>query len=132
MLDQLIEIQPMPEEFNSTKAVELCNDCGKQTEVKFHYVGLKCPNCGSYNTKTLSTTGFPQITPEAARDFMQQAQSAVDSHMNGNEEETEESDDEDKEEEEEANNNNHHEQQNGQNGSPSTNPNQRDWTLIVN
>lgn len=29
----------------------LCNDCGSTSEVQFHIVGQKCPNCKSYNTR---------------------------------------------------------------------------------
>ena len=28
-----------------------CNDCNKNFQINFHPVGLKCINCGGYNTK---------------------------------------------------------------------------------
>ena len=41
-LDRSIESQPMPEEFRDTKAWVYCNDCSAKTEVKYHWLGLKC------------------------------------------------------------------------------------------
>lgn len=41
-LDQSIESQPMPEQFRDTKAWVYCNDCSAKTEVKYHWLGLKC------------------------------------------------------------------------------------------
>ncbi|PAL61339.1 hypothetical protein CEJ83_21220, partial [Acinetobacter baumannii] len=29
----------------------LCNDCGKTSNVQFHVLAQKCPNCKSYNTR---------------------------------------------------------------------------------
>ncbi|CAL5349627.1 unnamed protein product [Camellia sinensis] len=31
----------------------LCNDCGTKSEVQFHIVAQKCPNCKSYNTRQI-------------------------------------------------------------------------------
>eukprot|EP01118_Nematostelium_gracile_P006363 TRINITY_DN2050_c0_g1_i1.p1 TRINITY_DN2050_c0_g1~~TRINITY_DN2050_c0_g1_i1.p1 ORF type:complete len:375 (-),score=82.59 TRINITY_DN2050_c0_g1_i1:156-1280(-) len=59
--DQLLAAQPMPPEFANAKANILCNDCGTKGEVPFHFVGHKCANCGSYNTKKISTTGMPDM-----------------------------------------------------------------------
>jgi hypothetical protein len=28
-----------------------CNDCGNKSTVKFHYYGLECKYCGSFNTQ---------------------------------------------------------------------------------
>jgi hypothetical protein len=28
-----------------------CNDCEIKTEANYNYLGIKCPNCGSYNTR---------------------------------------------------------------------------------
>jgi len=57
--DHEIEAQPMPTEFKNTTATILCSDCEKKSEVSFHFVAMKCLECGSYNTKTISTSGFP-------------------------------------------------------------------------
>ncbi|KAJ5212693.1 uncharacterized protein N7498_004339 [Penicillium cinerascens] len=49
-LDRTIESQPMPEEFTDTKGLIYCNDCGAKSVVKYHWLGLKCDLCESYNT----------------------------------------------------------------------------------
>ncbi|KAJ5909145.1 hypothetical protein N7495_001827 [Penicillium taxi] len=49
-LDRTIESQPMPGEFKDTKAIIYCNDCGAKSAVKYHWLGLKCDLCESYNT----------------------------------------------------------------------------------
>ena len=40
----------MPEDLNYNVKI-YCNDCGKNSETKFHIVGHKCQECGSYNTR---------------------------------------------------------------------------------
>jgi len=57
--DRIIQIQPMPVEFANSTADILCSDCDAKNKVTYHFVGLKCPGCGSYNTKVLATHGFP-------------------------------------------------------------------------
>jgi uncharacterized CHY-type Zn-finger protein len=52
-LDRTIESQPMPAEFKDTKALVYCNDCGAKSVVKYHWLGLKCDMCESYNTAQL-------------------------------------------------------------------------------
>ncbi|KAJ5660785.1 uncharacterized protein N7484_000157, partial [Penicillium longicatenatum] len=49
-LDRTIESQPMPAEFKDTKGLIYCNDCGAKSVVKYHWLGLKCDLCESYNT----------------------------------------------------------------------------------
>ncbi|MCJ1370006.1 hypothetical protein MMC20_001218 [Loxospora ochrophaea] len=49
-LDQAIESQPMPPQFEDTKARVYCNDCSAKTSVKYHWLGSKCAVCDSYNT----------------------------------------------------------------------------------
>ena len=41
-LERAIESQPMPAEFQDTKAWVYCNDCSAKTVVKYHWLGLKC------------------------------------------------------------------------------------------
>ena len=41
-LERAIETQPMPPEFQDTKAWIYCNDCSAKTSVKYHWLGLKC------------------------------------------------------------------------------------------
>lgn len=53
-IDKLIEEtkELLPKEFKEKKVSILCNDCLKKTEnIEFHPYGMKCSNCGSYNTK---------------------------------------------------------------------------------
>lgn len=56
-LDLAIEAQPMPEKFQDTRAVVTCNDCSAKTTVKYHWLGLKCAVCQSYNTSQLQILG---------------------------------------------------------------------------
>lgn len=35
---------------NAKKIMVKCNDCDKISKTKYHYAGLKCQKCGSYNT----------------------------------------------------------------------------------
>ena len=49
-MDQEIASIPMPEDLNYNVKI-YCNDCGKNSETKFHIVGHKCQECGSYNTR---------------------------------------------------------------------------------
>ena len=49
-LDRSIENQPMPPQFQDTKAMVYCNDCRAKSVVKYHWLGLKCAICDSYNT----------------------------------------------------------------------------------
>ncbi|KAI4167918.1 MAG: hypothetical protein LQ343_006788 [Gyalolechia ehrenbergii] len=52
-LERAIESQPMPPEFQDTKAWVYCNDCNVKSSVKYHWLGLKCGVCDSYNTAQL-------------------------------------------------------------------------------
>ena len=56
-LDVAIQTQPMPAEFQDTTAVVLCNDCSGKSTVKYHWLGLKCSICRSYNTVELQILG---------------------------------------------------------------------------
>jgi RING finger/CHY zinc finger protein 1 len=49
-LDNEILNTPMPEETKFPIKI-ICCDCNKETDTVFHVVGLKCGQCGSYNTK---------------------------------------------------------------------------------
>ncbi|KFY16690.1 hypothetical protein V491_05261 [Pseudogymnoascus sp. VKM F-3775] len=53
-LDRAIEVQPMPEQFRDTKAMITCNDCRAKSAVPYHWLGLKCAVCDSYNTVQLT------------------------------------------------------------------------------
>lgn len=47
----------MPSEFRDTKALVLCNDCSGKCTVPYHWLGLKCSICRSYNTVELQILG---------------------------------------------------------------------------
>ena len=48
----------MPEEYRDSKALVLCNDCSTRSMVPYHFVGLKCALCRSYNTVKLQVLGI--------------------------------------------------------------------------
>lgn len=50
ILDAEIARTPMPEDLRDLKVNVLCKDCQAKSEVAFHFYGLKCAACGSYNT----------------------------------------------------------------------------------
>ncbi|ERF75638.1 hypothetical protein EPUS_04618 [Endocarpon pusillum Z07020] len=50
-LDRQINAQPMPEEYRNTRAYVHCNDCSVKGTTKYHWLGLKCEWCESYNTQ---------------------------------------------------------------------------------
>lgn len=49
--DKEISLTPMPADYNDTYVKILCNDCHKESNVLFHIIGLRCDNCGGYNTR---------------------------------------------------------------------------------
>lgn len=49
-LDSEIARTPMPGDYANMELRILCRDCHKHSNVKFHIIGLKCGECGSYNT----------------------------------------------------------------------------------
>jgi hypothetical protein len=48
-LDKEILKNKVPKELKEKVNIQ-CNDCRKESNVDFHYIGLKCKNCSSYNT----------------------------------------------------------------------------------
>lgn len=60
-LDRAIDNQPMPPQFRDTKAMVSCNDCYAKSAVKYHWLGLKCAICDSYNTAQLSILSDPSV-----------------------------------------------------------------------
>lgn len=60
-LDRAIESQPMPPQFQDTKAMVSCNDCYAKSAVRYHWLGLKCAICDSYNTVQLSILSDPAV-----------------------------------------------------------------------
>lgn len=53
LLDSAVRMQPMPPHYAATTSNIYCQDCGKMGNVSYHFVGLKCCHCGSYNTREL-------------------------------------------------------------------------------
>ncbi|KAL1552446.1 RING-type E3 ubiquitin transferase [Salvia divinorum] len=49
--DLEIAATPMPPYYEDKMVWILCNDCGSNSEVKYHVVGQKCHDCKSYNTR---------------------------------------------------------------------------------
>lgn len=41
----------VPEGYENKMVWILCNDCGQNSEVRYHPMAYKCPNCRSYNTR---------------------------------------------------------------------------------
>ncbi|KAI1173181.1 hypothetical protein F4777DRAFT_581189 [Nemania sp. FL0916] len=56
-LDLSIEAQPMPPEFRDTRVIVLCHDCSAKSSTMYHWLGLKCSVCLSYNTAQLQIIG---------------------------------------------------------------------------
>jgi Zinc-ribbon/CHY zinc finger/Ring finger domain len=53
LLDAAVRMQPMPIAYLSTMSNIYCQDCEKSGQCRYHFVGHKCPHCGSYNTRDL-------------------------------------------------------------------------------
>lgn len=70
-LDRAIDSQPMPPQFQDTKAMVSCNDCYAKSAVAYHWLGLKCAICASYNTVQLSIISDPVAVPNTESRDMQ-------------------------------------------------------------
>lgn len=64
-LDLSIQAQPMPPEFRDTLAIVLCHDCSAKSSTMYHWLGLKCGVCQSYNTAQLQIIGLDAETAQA-------------------------------------------------------------------
>jgi hypothetical protein len=53
-IDAAVRMQPMPASYAGTMSNIYCQDCCKSCVVPYHFVGIKCSHCGSYNTRELS------------------------------------------------------------------------------
>ncbi|KAK6339067.1 hypothetical protein TWF696_009857 [Orbilia brochopaga] len=49
-LDYEIQRQPLPDPYKFWHCHIICNDCSAKSDVPFHFLGLKCDTCKSYNT----------------------------------------------------------------------------------
>nr|CAG8594632.1 13533_t:CDS:2 [Entrophospora candida] len=54
-IDALVAQQQMPPEYEHYVSKILCNDCVKQSTVKYHFIYHKCQYCKGYNTKVIET-----------------------------------------------------------------------------
>ncbi|KAK5631254.1 hypothetical protein RRF57_006968 [Xylaria bambusicola] len=63
-LDLSIQAQPMPTEFSGARAIVLCHDCSAKSSTMYHWLGLKCGVCQSYNTAQLQIIGLDAGTLE--------------------------------------------------------------------
>ena len=52
IMDQEVHAHPMPEEYSIDTQI-MCNECLTVSTVKFHIIGMKCGECGCYNTKRI-------------------------------------------------------------------------------
>lgn len=50
MRDEEVMQTEMPDEYKNVTTKILCRDCRKENVVPLHFLGMKCPDCGSYNT----------------------------------------------------------------------------------
>lgn len=53
LMDKEVAETKMPEELKNQKVKILCNECYSRSEINFHIVGSKCPECGTYNTRNI-------------------------------------------------------------------------------
>lgn len=52
-----IEMQPMPEDLARVVTIH-CNDCEVKSEnCNWHFLGVQCPGCESFNTVVENVTG---------------------------------------------------------------------------
>ncbi|KAK3955487.1 hypothetical protein QBC32DRAFT_33852 [Pseudoneurospora amorphoporcata] len=63
-LDIVIATQPMPDEYQDARAVISCNDCSAKSQTRYHWLGLKCSVCHSYNTVEHKLLHMPGVDDE--------------------------------------------------------------------
>lgn len=68
LLDQAVAMQPMPLNLRNTLSNIYCQDCEQTGQCRFHFVGLKCPTCGSYNTREMGRVQATTITEQTNSD----------------------------------------------------------------
>jgi RING finger/CHY zinc finger protein 1 len=52
-IDEEVAKSPMPHGYQKRVVWILCNDCGTTGTAYFHFIGQKCGNCRSYNTRQI-------------------------------------------------------------------------------
>ena len=58
-LANIMQEQPMPEEYQNVRSVILCNDCSAKCSTQYHFLGLRCQICKSFNTAELDRSPMP-------------------------------------------------------------------------
>lgn len=76
-LDMQILHQPMPPDYADSRAVISCNDCSAKSQTAYHWIGLKCAVCNSYNTTQLQLLNMPGGDAAAAEQQQQPQQQPV-------------------------------------------------------
>ncbi|KAK4236153.1 hypothetical protein C8A03DRAFT_45799 [Achaetomium macrosporum] len=66
--------QPMPPEYADARAVISCNDCSAKSQTAYHWLGLKCAVCRSYNTTQLQLLNMPSGGSEQRQQLSPQQQ----------------------------------------------------------
>jgi len=61
--DMAILSQPMPPEYLDARAIISCNDCSAKSQTTYHWLGLKCSLCSSYNTIQHQLLNMPGQEP---------------------------------------------------------------------
>ncbi|KAK3989822.1 hypothetical protein QBC44DRAFT_308160 [Cladorrhinum sp. PSN332] len=65
--DLAIHAQPMPPEYCDARAIISCNDCSAKSQTKYHWLGLKCSLCNSYNTIQRQLINMPGGSSDEAQ-----------------------------------------------------------------
>lgn len=81
-LDILIATQPMPDEYQDARAVISCNDCSAKSQTRYHWLGLKCSVCHSYNTVEHKLLHMPGVNDEE-EESLRTASGPNDAHEGG-------------------------------------------------
>lgn len=63
--DMAILSQPMPPEYLDARAIISCNDCSAKSQTTYHWLGLKCSLCRSYNTIQHQLLNMPGQEPSS-------------------------------------------------------------------
>lgn len=58
-LDNEIANQVLPAPYDTWRSLIACNDCSARSNVPFHFLGLKCETCRSYNTNQVRLIRSP-------------------------------------------------------------------------
>lgn len=58
-LANIIKEQPMPEEYCNVRSILFCNDCSAKSSTDYHFLGLRCQICQSFNTVELDRSPMP-------------------------------------------------------------------------